>query len=129
MLTSSVLVTVPSGSPTNFIATAADSQTINLTWSPPNPDEQNGILRYYLITLRSSLPTVTRNISSSQLSIAITGLRPYTLYNCTVNAETIGLGPPTLVRQVLTPEDGKYRTLYGDARDCIVSCFSQLLNL
>lgn len=98
---------VPSGPPANFVTSTVDSRTINLTWSAPNPEEQNGILRYYLIILSSILPTEIRNISSSQLSIAITGLRPYTVYSCTVSVGTIGLGPPTSIRHVLTPEDGK----------------------
>lgn len=107
-LTSYYYCIVPGGPPTVFVASADDSRTINLTWSAPNPEEQNGILRYYLVTLTSILPTEVRNISFSQLSIAITDLRPYTVYTCIVSAGTIGLGPSTIIRQVLTPEDGKY---------------------
>ena len=47
-----------------------------------------------------------RNVSSTQLSIIISDLRPYTAYNCTVRAETIGVGPATPIQQILTPEDG-----------------------
>ncbi len=103
-----IILIVPSGPPTNFVASASDSRTINLTWSAPNPEERNGILRYYLITLTSILPTEVRNISSSQLSLTIMNLRPHTVYNCTVSVGTIGLGPATIVRQILTPEDGKF---------------------
>ena len=81
---------------------------MNLTWSPPVPQEQNGILRYYIVIVRSALSTETRNISSTQTSIAITGLRPYTLYNCTVSVGTVGLGPATIIRQISTPQDGKH---------------------
>ena len=97
---------VPSGPPTSFITNATDSRTITLSWGTPQADEQNGILRYYLVTLTSVLPTETRNISSSQFSITISNLRPYTTYSCTVRAGTVGIGPPTIVQQILTPEDG-----------------------
>lgn len=101
------MIIVPSGPPSNFVVTAINPRTINMTWSAPNPEDQNGILRYYLITLRSILPTEIRNISSSQLSVTITGLRPYTVYSCTVSAATTDLGPPTTISQILTPEDGE----------------------
>ena len=60
-----------------------------------------------MVELRSILPTETRNISSMNQSITITGLRPYTAYDCTVSAGTVGAGPPTAVTRLLTPEDGE----------------------
>ena len=101
-----MLATVPSGPPTNFTTSATNSRSITLSWSPPVLDQQNGILRYYLVTLTSSLPTVTRNISASLSSITIGGLRPYTAYGCIVQVATIGIGPPTVVQRIVTPEDG-----------------------
>lgn len=70
-------------------------------------EEWNGIIRYYLITFSSVVETLTRNISSIQQSIGISGLRPYTQYICTVQAETVRLGPPNDVIQVNTPQDGE----------------------
>lgn len=70
-------------------------------------DQQNGIIRYYLITMWSFVGTRTRNISSIQQSIRISGLRPYTVYNCTVQAGTVKLGPSSDVIQVNTPQDGE----------------------
>lgn len=95
---------VPTGPPTNLVVSNVDSQTISLSWDPPQPDQQNGILRYYLLTLTSTLPTVTRNISASLTSFNITGLRPYTTYSCIVEVSTIGLGPPTAPEVIRTPE-------------------------
>ena len=57
--------------------------------------------------MKSDIQTVLRNISSTQRTISIPGLRPYTIYKCTVQAETIQLGPPSVVIQVNTPQDGK----------------------
>ena len=95
------------GPPTNLTTSIVDPYTISLSWNPPQADQQNGILRYYLVTLTSNLPTVTRNISASQLTISVGGLRPFTLYTCKVEVGTVGLGPPTLFQYIWTPEDGK----------------------
>ena len=100
---------VPAGPPTSFSASSADSRTITLLWSPPAADVQNGIIRRYLVTLTSSLPTVRQNASSNMLSINVTNLRPNTVYLCTVSAVTIGTGPPTSVQYITTIEDGEYR--------------------
>lgn len=78
-----------------------------MSWSRPLQDQQNGIIRYYLVTLRSVAGIVTRNISSAQQRISISGLRPYTEYNCTVQAETVALGPPNDIIQVNTPQDSE----------------------
>ena len=113
---------MPSGPPTNFSANAMDSRTITLTWGPPQADEQNGIVRHYFITLTSILPTETRNVTSPQSSIAITGLRPFTIYNCSIRAETVGLGPPAVINLISTPEDGMKMlvNVHDFISDCIL---------
>ena len=99
---------VPAGPPTSFSASSADSRTITLLWSPPAADVQNGIIRHYLVTLSSALPTLRQNVSLSTLSVNVTNLRPNTVYLCTVRAVTIGTGPPTSVQYITTREDGEY---------------------
>ena len=89
------------------MARATSARSISISWGPPIRDQQNGIIRYYLVTLRSAVGILTRNISSIQQSISISGLRPYTAYNCTVQAETVGLGPSNAVVEVVTPQDGE----------------------
>lgn len=88
------------------MTSSSNSRTITLTWGPPHDAQQNGILRYYLVTLTSTLPTVTRNISSTVTSITVGGLRPFTSYTCIVSAATVGEGPPTAGQTIVTQEDG-----------------------
>ena len=88
-------------------ATVTSSRSLSVSWNPPDRSERNGIIRHYYITLLSDFGAITRNISSMQRSIIISGLRPYTQYNCTVQAETVALGPTNDVIQVSTPQDGK----------------------
>ena len=97
----------PSGPPTTVTARPTSTRSISVTWAPPLRDQQNGILRHYLVTLMSNDGVVTRNVSSIQQIISISGLRPYTLYNCTVQAETVALGPAATAVQVNTPQDSE----------------------
>ena len=84
-----------------------DPRVITLSWDPPSPDQQNGILRSYLISLESEEDTHTQNVSAFHRSVRINGLRPYTVYNCTVRAVTIETGPSSGPILRTTFEDGK----------------------
>ena len=91
-----------------------------MSWGPPVRDQQNGILTHYLVTLTSAVGTITRNVSSAQ--VLVSGLSPYTLYNCTVQAGTIGLGPGAMSIQVNTPQDGNADTqLKIDSSHVVIS--------
>lgn len=99
-------ITAPSGPPTNFGATVISSTSIFLSWAPPEVTLLNGILRHYIISLESDMEKVVRNVTSSQDSVVISGLRPYTEYSCTIQAETVDVGPPTSSLYRTTLEDG-----------------------
>ena len=104
------MLTAPSGPPTALIAVASSSRSMHLTWQPPRSDQLNGILRHYVVTLvRSSsrAALLMRNVSSIQQATTISGLQPHMQYNCTVQAETVGLGPAAPSVQVTTPQDSE----------------------
>ena len=84
------------------------SRSILLSWDAPPPDQWNGILRYYFVSLESDAGTETRNISSSLRSVTVDGLRPFTQYSCTVQAGTVDVGPPTAALLRSTLEDGRH---------------------
>ena len=98
----------PSGPPTSVMAMSTSSQSISFMWSHPLRNQLNGILRYYFIILVSEAGTITRNVSSVQLSTSISGLKPYSQYNCTIQAETVALGPASGIVVVYTPQDGQF---------------------
>ena len=89
------------------MATAHDSHSIMLSWAPPYIDQQNGILRQYMVTLTSYLGVATHTTSASSLSMIVTGLRPHTAYKCSVAVQTVSLGPQSTAIDVTTPEDSK----------------------
>lgn len=104
----SILSIAPAGPPTSVTARSTSARSISISWGPPSRDQQNGILRHYLVTLVSDAGVqVTRNVSSIQQLISISGLRPYTVYDCTVRAETVALGPASAAVRVNTPQDGE----------------------
>ncbi len=88
-------------------ANVTSSTSVSLSWSPPALNQRNGIIRHYFISLQSGEIVVTKNISASVTEVNLAGLQPFSTYNCTIQAETVRLGPVSTVVQVTTPEDGK----------------------
>lgn len=98
--------TVPTSPPQSTGSIVRDSRTVLLSWSPPDRDEQNGIVREYRIQLTE---LHTGNISlfvSLTTTLDITSLHPDFTYEWTVAAFTIGVGPYSAVYSFSTPEDG-----------------------
>ena len=90
-----------------------NTTAIHLSWEPPPPQHQNGIIRQYLIEL--STPELDNNITivSTRRSVTITNLHPYTLYECTVAAQTVGVGTRSGVEMARTHEAGNHYAYNG----------------
>ena len=97
----------PSGSPANFQTRALDSRSIQLSWDPLPLALQNGIVRQYIVTI-VDIAGDARVINTTATSVNIAALNPFTMYTCTVAAETIAVGPSTSPVQIVTPQDGKH---------------------
>ncbi len=91
-----------------FQITSKSSRSISLSWAPPQKDLQNGILRHYVISIKSASGSEMRTISAPANSSVLTGLQPHTAYELSLAAITISSGPSTQTITVLTSEDGKY---------------------
>ena len=96
----------PSGSPANFQTRALDSRSIQLSWDPLPLALQNGIVRQYIVTI-VDIAGEARVINTTATSVNVAALNPFTMYTCTVAAETIAVGPSTSPVEVVTPQDGK----------------------
>ena len=97
----------PSGPPTNFQVRADTSRSLVLSWDPPLPHHQNGIVRMYTVTVALNNVQLT-NISTTANTIRVTALiRPFRTYMCSVVAETVAVGPATENIAVQTPEDSE----------------------
>ena len=101
--------TVPSGTPTNVRGVATSSTSIRLTWEPPQPGDQNGVIQAYNIIITE---VVTGRIMSFQEGrmdsvLTVNSLHPYYTYQCSISAETIGPGPAANIN-VTTHQGGEY---------------------
>ena len=86
---------VPSGTPTNVQGVATSSTGIRLTWEPPQPEDQNGVIQAYDITITEVLTGRTMYFRKGGMNFihTVNSLHPYYTYQCSILAETIGPGP------------------------------------
>ena len=102
--------TAPSSPPLNTSAEALSPTTLSITWQPPAPEGQNGVITSYTVQLteQPTNTTFTHQRSGSHTEILISGLHPYYDYSCSIAAETsVGLGPFSVSFIVTTNQDGK----------------------
>lgn len=100
-------VIAPSDAPLDVTGQVVDSTTVSLSWSPPLPENQNGVIRKYII---AATETDTGNVytwESISTNIGIHSLHPFYTYQFTVAAYTIERGPFSYIVTLQTPEDGK----------------------
>ena len=100
---------------------SVNSRALILTWSPPPPEDRNGIIRKYLINI-SAVESGEHfyQLTSNTTAVVVDGLHPYYTYSCIVAALTVGTGPFTEVSTVQLPEDG----MFNDIAESINETFS-----
>ena len=98
----------PSTPPQNFTAVVRGPNVVSLTWSPPPPNQQNGVIRYYHINQNETntgiLTTYTQGGDHNELVIHT--LHAHYEYQFTIAAETVEQGPFSNPVTVTTSEDG-----------------------
>ena len=95
----------------NVTGQVVDSTTVSLSWSPPLLENQNGVIRKYIIAA-TELDTESEYISESiSTNIDIHSLHPFYTYQFIVAAYTIQQGPFSYIVTLQTPEDGKIMLL------------------
>ena len=122
---------VPSSPPLNLSGQVLSPSTLSITWQPPAPDGQNGVIVSYTVQLieRPTNTTFTYQRGGSHTEVFITNLHPYYEYSCSVAAETsVGLGPFSIPFILTTHQDGEGRPSYHCARDraCTLALASEI---
>lgn len=91
------------------MSTVYGPQNVSISWLPPLPDDQNGILRYYILQLvdeRLGYEDVI--INTTLTSHIFNNLEEYNLYSYNIAAATsAGVGKYSDQDQFTTQEDGK----------------------
>ena len=89
---------VPSGYPQNFMGVASTSRLVTFNWDPPPILEQNGVITVYSINITVANGGETIQRSSSETSLSIDTLMPFTTYFCIIAASTsVSIEPFSMV--------------------------------
>ena len=100
-------LTAPSSPVQNASVDSTTATSIHLSWEPPEDDQKNGIILRYIIYVIPVDGGTTIYFNSIVTSATVTSLRPYTLYDCSIAAETsVGRGPFSSAITVRTDEAG-----------------------
>ena len=101
--------TAPSAAPVGLIVLSQSSASLTLSWELPPTESQNGIITGYSINVTSSTTGEVVLLSTTNSYVSVTSLSPYTIYLCSVAAQTtVGLGPYTLPLMIRTDQEGKH---------------------
>ena len=101
----------PSGPPEGISAVALGPRIIQINWSQPLPEEQNGIIRSYLVNVTVAETGQRIQLTTNSTNITATNLHPFYHYHYSVAAVTVALGPYTEIHILQTPQDGKQMSL------------------
>ena len=86
------------------------STSLNISWSPPPEQDQNGVITAYNITyVTNGRNVMVESTSGSTLSIELSGLVKFSAYNISVAASTsVGVGPSMFIT-ITTDTDGEFK--------------------
>ena len=91
--------------PQNILASVINSTTVEVTWDPPSIT--NGILRYYTVVYGSSTDMEMMEVNSSDVTVLISRLDPFTTYTFYVIAVTVTPSEASDNVTIQTNEAGK----------------------
>ena len=101
------MTAAPSMSPVNITVEATTSDSVTLSWSPPDVQSHNGVITGYLINVTAIATGETFQVSSTTTNLVIQQLRPFSTYLCAITAEnSIGTGPYSISVPIQTNEAG-----------------------
>ena len=88
--------------------TETSSRSVLVSWDLPLPENRNGEISGYTVTVQKTDTGETSHLSAIETSLTVQSLTPYNTYQFSVAASTsIGRGPFTSTISVTTLEDGK----------------------
>ena len=102
----------PSGPPTNIqlTQTSIPTPSVTLTWDPPIPEHQNGIITSYVVTVQNVGTGIVSHSSTSLERFVLSTLTPGSVYRVMVAAQTnVGSGPSSDVFPVQIIIGSKFR--------------------
>ena len=99
---------VPTGPPQGVEVQSETSTTLVLSWQPPAPENQNGIIVHYKVNITEMETGRLLSFTAvNTTTLSVNMLHPFYTYTCIVAAVTVGIGPYSATVEVELPEDGK----------------------
>ena len=124
---SSIFSAAPSAPPQNFTVEVLSSTVVFLRWAPPKPDQQNGVIRIYLIRQYETNTDILTNYTQEEnrFEMVIGSLRAHNQYQFTIAAETVKLGPFSSPVAVTTLESGQFVYVLQQAGNVVSNSVEQ----
>ena len=98
--------TVPTDVPQNVVAVAINATYAHLTWDPPPPEHQNGLIELYHIAITEADTSKQSMHMSTDETTLIGQLHPYYTYKFSFAAETVEVGPFSSQVSLRMPQAG-----------------------
>ena len=89
-----------------MVGSAINSTSLFLSWELPPSEQQNGIIRRYLVNVSEVEMGNGIELSTRDTNIIVSDLHPFYHYDCNVSAVTIGAGPYTFPITIQTLQAG-----------------------
>ena len=90
--------------PLNVNASTINSTAVRVSWN--SPDITNGIIRYYTVAYRLNDSSQTMELNSTDVTVVLTSLDPFSHYVFYVVAVTVASSDPSENDTALTAEAG-----------------------
>ena len=103
-----LLYIAPSGPPQGLSAVANGPRTIQISWSQPLSEEQNGVIRRYTVNITTAETGQQIQLTTADTLITAENLHPHYNYRISVAAITVATGPFSAVLSQQTPQDGMH---------------------
>ena len=104
-----LFITAPISPPTNVISNGITSTTLDISWNSLQPEDENGIVRSYIINVTIADNGLNFEVTAYTNSVFLNDLHPYYTYMVSIAAFTVELGPFSIVTSYKTNEDGKFK--------------------
>ena len=88
--------------------TVLTATSISISWEPPQPEQHNGVLMGYLVSITEIETQTVFQLSTNNTILVVSMLHPSYNYACRVAAVTVASGPLSFPVTIQTLETGKF---------------------
>ena len=100
----------PFSPPSALLLTPLSPSTLSISWQPPAPEDQNGVIQFYTVKVIEEERMIERveNATNNTTVFSLDGLHPYYHYTISVAAVTVAVGPFNTPEIIHMPPAGMF---------------------